>query len=375
MNQHWRTRLRSSGWSFLVALSLVTGCQTAPKATTTVPPTKETVGATQSVVPGSVPKDQGTKTRPADPSRQAFPRTVNDQLGRSVDIPVAPQRIASAYHMATSSLLALGQEEHLVGVEKHSGKRALYGALSPQFGKIAQIGSGKEVHLEELARLKVDLLVVPARLKEQIPALEALKIPVVAINPESFQEQFSALTLLGEATGSVARADELVRWMQNANEETRLAVSGGKRPKVYLAGNKSPLSTAGKKMLQSEMLTLAGGQNVARELEDAYWADLSKEQLIAYAPEVILIVPNATYSKDDLLKDPLLKDVPAIRNGRIHQMPKLLEMMDAPVPASVVGTRWMAHVLHPEKVSDADFNRMVQGFYKTFYGIDHVGTK
>lgn len=43
--------------------------------------------------------------------------------------------------------------------------------------------------------------------------------------------------------------------------------------------------------------------NAAAEIEDTYWAEISYEQLLAWNPDAIVIVPEASYTKDDLMND------------------------------------------------------------------------
>ena len=51
-------------------------------------------------------------------------------------------------------------------------------------------------------------------------------------------------------------------------------------------------------MYQNTLLTNAGGKNVASELTDTYWANVSYEQILAWNPEYIVIAADATYSAD-----------------------------------------------------------------------------
>ena len=96
------------------------------------------------------------------------------------------------------------------------------------------------------------------------------------------------------------------------------------RPTVYLAGNSSYLSTAGAKMYQNTLIELGGGDNVAAELEDDYWAEVSYEQLLAWNPQVIVIVPEASYTKDDLMNDPQLAQLDAVKNGQVLSLIHIL---------------------------------------------------
>lgn len=67
-------------------------------------------------------------------------------------------------------------------------------------------------------------------------------------------------------------------------------------------------------MYQDTLLTNAGGKNVASELTDTYWANVSYEQILTWNPEYIIIAADASYSVDDVLNDANLANCTAIKN-------------------------------------------------------------
>ena len=138
-------------------------------------------------------------------------------------------------------------------------------------------------------------------------------------------------------------------------------------PGVYLAGNSSFLTTAGNAMYQSDMIRLAGGSNVAADIEDAYWAQIDYEQLLTWNPEYIILASSAQYTVEDVLGDPNLAGCSAVVNGNVYQIPCDAESWDSPVPGSILGAFWLAGILHPELLSDADCAAIMDEYYETFY--------
>ena len=199
---------------------------------------------------------------------------------------------------------------------------------------------------ERIMALDPDLVILPLKLKDTVPALEALEIPVLLANPEDLALLAETINMLGAATGTDEAAAALLDY--NARTETELTalLDGMERPVVYLAGNSSYLSTAGAKMYQNTLIELGGGVNAAAEIEDTYWAEISYEQLLTWNPEVIVIVPEAAYTREELLSDPQLSGLDAIENGAVYEMPSAFEAWDSPVPSAMLGSRWMAAVLH-----------------------------
>ena len=69
-----------------------------------------------------------------------------------------------------------------------------------------------------------------------------------------------------------------------------------------------------------------------------------------------------------VLKDSALADCTAVKEGHVAQIPSDIEALDSPVPASFLGSYYVASILHPEVVTEEDFAAAEKDFYETFYG-------
>lgn len=307
----------------------------------------------------------------AQPEEQAaFPVTVTDAAGREVTIEEEPEKLVSGYYITTSMLIALGQEDKLVGIEAKADSRPIYSLAAPELLELPSVGTAKEFDLEGCAALEPDLVVLPLKLKDTVSALEELGIPVVLANPEDMELLTETIEMLGAATGAAEQAEALLAYNTQTQDELTALLADAERPTVYLAGNSSYLNTAGAKMYQNTLIELGGGTNVAAELEDDYWAEVSYEQLLAWDPEVIVIVPEAAYTKDELVNDAQLAELTAVKNGAVYEMPSSFEAWDSPVPSAMLGSRWMAAVLHDDLYSFETFCDDAAAFYQEFYSVE-----
>ena len=130
------------------------------------------------------------------------------------------------------------------------------------------------------------------------------------------------------------------------------------------------VSQADASMFQDLLIRNAGAENVASEITDTYWATVSYEQLLAWNPDAIILAPQAEYTVDDVLNDPALADLDAVKNGKVYAMPNVIESWDSPIPSSYLGSIWMASVLYPDAVSTEDYTKACVDFYQQFYGFD-----
>lgn len=298
----------------------------------------------------------------------SYPLTLVDQAGREVVIEKEPETIISNYYISTSMLIALDQDEKLVGVENNAELRPVYELSAPQILELPGMGTVKEFDLERCAQLNPDLVILPAKLKDMCDALEQLDIPVLIVMPESEELLSECIDLLGKATNSSDRADSLNQFIDGQLSQLKEAVKNTEKPSAYLSGNSSFLKTAGPAMYQNNLLVNGGAENVAAQLSDSYWAEISYEQLLAWNPDYIVMAADAKYSKEDLLADEALSGCTAIQQGNVIQIPNSIESWDSPVPGSVLGSLWLASVLHPEEYSAEQYEQTVTEFYETFYG-------
>jgi len=346
--------------ALILSTSLLVSCASMTSPTST---------QTEATSPPTTAQTEPSQTTAA-PQPAAFPVTVTDQLGRSVTLEQKPQRLVSGYYISSSLLIALGLEDQLVGIEAKASQRPIYAKSAPELLDLPNVGTAKDFSIEGTLALEPDLVILPARLKDAIETLSGMGLTVLAVNPENGDLLAETIRLVGQATGTTERAEALLAQSdvlaQKAQSFAAAAQSPAKR--VYLAGNSALLSTAGPAMYQSTLLTSVGADNVAAELKDIYWAEISYEQLLAWQPDLIVLVPEAVYSVEDVLADPALADLTAVKNKHVYQMPKDYEAWDSPVPSGVLGQLYLASILYPDQYSQAAFEQDVAEFYNEFYG-------
>ncbi|TJX14577.1 ABC transporter substrate-binding protein [Tissierella creatinini] len=297
--------------------------------------------------------------------KATWPVLIKDHLGREVTIEEKPEKLVSGYYITSSMLIALGLEDNLVGIEAKADSRPIYSLAAPQLLDLPNVGSAKEFNLEGTVALEPDLVILPIKLKDAVQSLQDLGITVIAVNPEDMDLLKETLTMIGKATGTEEKAEELINYYDEKIGELAKIATEDKR--VYLGGNSAFLSTATGKMYQNFMIESAGAKNVAAAIEDTYWATISYEQLLAYDPDVIVVVPEAEYTKEDILKDEKLAPIKAVEKGEIYIMPDSFEAWDSPVPSGILGTMWLASVLNEEAYPFETFKSDVSDFYERFY--------
>lgn len=340
----------------LVATIIFTavGCS-APKTEEVTPPAQEEV-------------EPELETDESEEMPEEAGLTIEDHLGRTVTLDQVPEKIVSGYYISTSAVIALGLEDKLVGVEAKADSRPIYSLAAPQLLDLPNVGTAKEFDLEGCIALEPDLVILPIRLKDQIQTLEDMGIAAIGVNPEDQELLEEMLTIIATLNG-IDVDKELIEYYNTKEAEFKnIHVNQTEKPKVYLAGNSNLLSTAAAKMYQNDLIEIAGGTNVAGDIDDSYWAEISYEQLVQYNPEYIIIVPEAKYSKEDVMNDANLVGIDAIENNKVYEMPSQFEAWDSPVPSATLGKAWLTSILYPEDYTNEEFANEVNDFYGKFYG-------
>lgn len=301
-----------------------------------------------------------------------YPLTLVDQAGREVVIEHEAKSLVSSYYITTTVLLALDLKDEIKGVESNPEKRNIYSLCAPELFEVTQVGSPKNFDIEACALVKPDLVILPLRAKDMVEPLEELGITVLVVNPESQDDVIEMINLIGKATGRTDKAQELIDYIQSKIDFLQKTLDKVETPTVYLGGNSSFFSTASKGMYQNDLITLAGGKNVAGEIDDTYWVEVNYEQILGWNPEYIVMASDASYSMEEIQGDENLELCQAIGNNKVYKIPSDIEAWDSPVPSSFLGVAYLSSVLHPELFSEDQYKDMVKEYYEKFYGFSYT---
>ncbi len=306
-------------------------------------------------------------TNPTDPTEHTV-ITLVDQAGREVVLEKPAERIVSCYYITTYAAIALGVSDRIVGLEKKADSRPIYHMAAPGLLELPDVGSLKEFNLEAAIALEPDLVLMPMKLKDHAETLTQLGIAVLVVNPETQEGLEEMLRLIAAACGVEEKAEALLSYYDTQFAAMAALTEGKAKPNVYLASNSSYLETAPAGMYQSDLITLAGGVNVAAQLPGDYWTAVSYENILTMNPDVIIIPCGASYTREDILGDKQLADTNAVKNGAVYQMPQKIEEWDSPIPSGILGVMWLTSVLHEDVYPFATFQADVSDYYEQFYG-------
>ncbi|MGD0352416.1 MAG: cobalamin-binding protein [Dehalococcoidia bacterium] len=276
---------------------------------------------------------------------QSPPGNIVDGLGRKVTINTVPQRIVSLAPSNTEILFALGLGDKVVGDTEYCNY--------PEAAKTKpKVGGFSTVDIEKVVSLRPDL-VLATRIHDKtiIPALENLGITVVALTPGSLNDVLDSIKLVGEITGQDKVASELVKDLSARIKEIAdktQKLSSAQRPRVFYVTWHDPLWTAGTGTLSNDVISQAGGQNIASDITGDKTIDL--ETVINRDPEVIIVSVGMGTGEDlpwqYIKSESRLKNTQALLNSRVYKIDG--DLIDRPGPRVVEALEEMAQFIHPE---------------------------
>lgn len=205
-------------------------------------------------------------------------RFLTDSLGRTLQVPLEPQRIVSLCPSQTETLFALGLEDRIVGRTRYCIHPA------PAVDKVPVVGGTKKVDAALIAQLNPDLII--AQKEENTPAIvEELSAiaPVYVTKVESYAEALESIRRLGEVTGRLPQAEALIEKIDAAF--AALPPTTSPIPVLYLIWRK-PYMAAGQSTFIHSLLTRLGWDNVAASLPGRYPTLDQPERL---APTCVLL--------------------------------------------------------------------------------------
>lgn len=323
----------------------------------------------------SLPAAVDTAPAAVTPAPREEAVVLTDQAGQQVTVKQPVQRIVSSYGMASLYVYALGAGDRFAAatflMSKDAQIKARLGQLKPDATTLPDPGGQQDANVEEIAKMNPDLILIASRAAGQ-ETLQALGAPIIRYEGETTAKLKEALAITGQALGpqAAARAEQLTAYIDERLAAIK-AVSdrtpSDQRRRVFVSGT-SPLKTAGRDMLQSEMVSLAGGVNVAQEIS-GFWTEVNLEQVAQWDPEVIFVVPYKGASVEAILNSPEWGGITAVKNGQVFMLPKYLGPWDTPIPEAVLGIEWMAGKLFPDTPLREGCEARVADFYQRFYDL------
>lgn len=307
---------------------------------------------------------------------EAAMREVIDMAGRRMMVPVTIER-AYATRPGSVTLYAVAPDLMV--------NRSLWmtdGAerfMSPAYLKLP-FSDGSS---EEIVKLHPDVIIsyfsiTPQSIDQADRLSQRTGVPIFMVDMEMkrYPEAFAAM---GELLGRQEQAAKMTRYLEKwllpvFAKAARIPASQRKR--VYYAEGNRGLNTDPSGSFHSQIIDLVGATNVAQvnRLSGKGMSAVSMEQVLQWNPDELIVWTGMGPSMNTyraITGDSLWQRVPAVREGRIHQIPFLpFGWFDRPPGTNrILGALWLAELLYPD-VYHIDLEAAAREYFTIFFHRD-----
>lgn len=260
-----------------------------------------------------------------------------DDAGHQVCLEQPAQRIASLSPGGTELLWAAGAGDQVVAVVEYSD-------YPPQARAVPSVGNHTRIDLEALLSLRPELVVawVSGNPAGQIEKLQALGLPVFAIEPREFAGVSTAIERLGLLAGTESVAVPEASAFRDGIGQLQQQYANADPVTVFYQVWNKPLMTINDDHLIAKVIRLCGGRNIFGD-QSRLAPRIDVEAVLAANPEAIL-----TSGEDD---EPSrwfdgwrrMPDMLAVQRDNLFQIPPSL--ISRPTPRLLEGSRLFCQAL------------------------------
>ncbi|HEX6989036.1 MAG TPA: ABC transporter substrate-binding protein [Bacillota bacterium] len=248
---------------------------------------------------------------------------MTDAFGETVVIPAKPQRVVT---------LSLGIDEIVMALAGPERFAAISDIARSPYSNVADLAADipdtVTADLEQVLGLQPDLLLLDGFAQPDLVAqarAAGLTIVVTDLH-DTFADHLENLEFLGRVLGEEQRAGAIREMLEERAADLSQRVATARQSRQTAAPRVLHLTPSlhvpARGTTSEDIITRAGGVNAATEAGLEGWQQVSLETIAQLAPDVIIHDEfDADRLRAEILEHPGLVDVPAIRDGRVYEIP------------------------------------------------------
>ncbi len=317
-----------------------------------------------------------------------YPRQLEDSAGRVVTIYKPLERIVVLNTDVAEAIRVLGAKDRIVGI---TDTMITVTTFFPEMSKKTVVGGWKEIDPESVLQLDADAVFAygkwpgPEYIEDKLPPT----ITVIRLDfykPETLRDE---MLKLGYLLDEEENASRYIKWHDKNVDAIEDKVSGipeDAKPRVFLIksseeSTKVRTTYTKKSGGISALCELAGGKNIAAELEAAY-PEVDLEWILDQNPEIIVGLSyergyetdNESVMKEEyerIIELPGFGNITAVEDERVYLIGDSVPF----APGYPIGLAYTAKWFYPEEFEDLDPEVIHQEYVDKFCGIDFDVTK
>lgn len=303
-------------------------------------------------------------------------KTVTDCIGREVEIPKDPQRVACLYAPTAHTMAMLDEEEKIVGAPRGVKSDVLMQMKYPEITEVAVPHQEGSINAEELLRIDTDLILVGRSIAEnegETEKLDEVGIPYMVIDYENIEELENSIIVMGKIFNKEKKAQSYIDFAHETEkivEEKLGNVNEKEKPQVYHSVNEA-IRTDEAGGICAEIMDEAGvtdisaSEGIKAEGDKTY---VTLEEIYKWDPDAI--INNESSVTEYMLTDSKWEGLTAVKNKKVYTLPVGASRWCHPGSIEAhMGILAVAEMFYPEKFKDFDMKSYVADYYEEYFGL------
>ena len=313
--------------------------------------------------------------------------TVTDSAGRSVELPQPLERAVVLYTGMAEAVNIVKAQDKVIGVDESIQTHPYLGMQEKE-----SVGQSTQPSYEKIVELRPQVVVAPANVgpipvQEIIEKLEPVGIKVVLLDIHKPETSNEALMVLAEIFGKENNAVAFLDWKAAQIEilGRAAALKPEERVRVFTTTTtnfeQEKWSTSGAGLAAHQTIELAGGVNVAQELEGS--VSVSAEWILEQNPHALILndrvddivgftlddFESAEIFKERVKANKVLGNTEAAQRDRICIIDNSIFSGDK----SYLGALYLAKWFYPDQFKDLDPEKELKEYFETWLGVPFQG--
>ncbi len=316
-------------------------------------------------------------------------RTITDHAGNTIEVPEKIERIVIDQIPILSTYMAYhhGKAPYIVGYAgslKQVISNTVLKDIAPELlDSQNTVQSQSDINIEEIMKLKPDVIFYNASNKEHYETLKKTGIPCVGFatvgtnGPADPIDRYTQwLKLLEDVFGENGKTDDFIKAGQDIVKDVEERISkidDSKKPTgvilwKYVQG--VPM-VAGKGVFGDFWLNRIGVKNLANEAKG--FAKVSIEQFYQWNPDILYLDGPGLLdiTTKDVFENSVeginFSNMKAVKDKKVYNTKLGMWNWFTPNPDGPLVLAWLAKSTYPEEFKDYDLKAMIKDYYKTWY--------
>jgi len=320
-------------------------------------------------------------TQGKQPSPAVAEREITDMAGRKMIIPDEIETVFSANTISAIYLYTL-VPDMLLGwnYELNEIERSI---ILEKYHSLPSFGMGDAINYEAVIAANPTIAFNVSAINEGTvddsdKLAESLGIPVVMVS-NKLEDAPAVYRFMGDLFDIKEQAEKLAAYAEKTFDDIEgMAIPNQDKVRVYYGNGEDSLETAPAGSTQGQIIDMVNAINVADlELGDGSRIRISPEQLLAWDPDVIVLIGEAkinmsgSAAAEKFLKNENFATLKAVKNDMVFGVPNApFSWVDRPPgPNRIVGMCWLAEKIYPDYFG-FNVNDKVREFFQLFYHVE-----